>query len=231
MIFPISKHDRERYEGIRSGNRVLLLGLTGGIASGKSTVARFIKEFGGLIIDFDMLARKVVRPGQKAWKEIVEYFGEDILLDNREIDRKRLSEIVFLDSEKRKMLEGFTHPAIGKEFVNEVYRMASGEKSPIIQTIVPLLIECEMQDLFHAVILVYCPREKQVQRLIERDGITRDMAMKIINAQMPIDEKIKYADFIINNDDSLEETKRHTRILWQKLRERQEGTVKGNNSK
>lgn len=222
MLFPLSKHDRERVEGIKAGSRVLLIGLTGGIASGKSTVAQYIKELGGITIDFDILARQVVKPGQKAWKEIVEYFGQDILLDNREIDRKRLSEIVFTDAKKRKRLEGFTHPAIGEEFVNEVCGIASGENNPIIQVIVPLLIECGMGDLFHAITVVYCPREKQVQRLIERRGITRDMAMKIIDAQMPIDEKIKYADFVINNGDSLEETKKRTRMLWDKLKEWQE---------
>jgi len=219
MKFPISNYTKERYEAIKAGNRILLIGLTGGIASGKSTVAQFLKELGGVIIDFDILARQAVRPGEKAWSEIVEYFGEEILLDNKEIDRKKMSEIVFIDAEKRKKLEGVTHPAIGEEFVKEVEKIASREKDAIILCVVPLLIECSMQDLFHGIAVIYIPREEQSRRLMERDGITRDMAIKIISAQMPIDEKIGYADFIINNEGSLDETKRQTQGLWDKLRE------------
>jgi dephospho-CoA kinase len=180
----------------------------------------FLKGLGAGVIDFDILARKVVSPGEKAWGEIVEYFGEDILLDNRELDRKKISEIVFYDSEKRKKLEGFTHPAIGEEFVKEVDRIANLENKAIILVVVPLLIECRMQDLFHAVVVVYIPREMQVQRLMERDGITSDMASNIINAQLPIDEKLRYADFVINNDGALEETKRQVQVMWDSLRER-----------
>jgi dephospho-CoA kinase len=220
-IFPIPKDVREKYEAIKAGNKVLLVGLTGGIASGKTTVARMLEQMGGVIIDFDILARQAVKPGQKAWSEIVDYFGDDILLENRELDRKKISEIVFPDSEKRKRLEGFTHPAIGEEFVKEVDRIASQKRDDIIEAVVPLLIECSMQDLFHAIIVVYIPREKQVQRLIERDGITGEMALNIINAQMPIDEKIKYADFVIDNNGSLSEAERQVQSLWDKLKEKQ----------
>jgi len=224
MSFPISGHVRQEYEEIKAENKVLLIGLTGGIASGKSTAARFLKEMGSDIIDFDLLARQVVTPGQKAWGKIVEYFGEDILLDNREIDRKKISGIVFLDPEKREILEGFTHPAIGEAFVREVARIASSRDNAIIQAVVPLLIECKMQELFHAITLVYIHMEKQVVRLAERDGITRDSAMNIIHAQMPIDEKIGYADFIINNDGPIIETKIQTQRVWEKLLEIQKGS-------
>jgi dephospho-CoA kinase len=224
-IFPLSDHVREKYEVIKAGNKVLLNGLTGGIASGKSTVAQCLKELGSAVIDFDILARQVVMPGEKAWGEIVEYFGQDILLDNREIDRKKISGIVFLDAKKRKILEGFTHPAIGEEFVKEVTRLSYSGKNTIIQVVVPLLIECSMQELFHAITLIYIPREKQVIRLAERDGITRDNAMNIISAQMPIDEKIRYADFVINNCGSIEETRVQTQGLWDKLLEMQKSAV------
>jgi dephospho-CoA kinase len=220
MIFPISKEVMAKYEAIKGTDRVLLIGLTGGIASGKSTAAMFLKELGAAVIDFDILARKVVSPGEKAWGEIVEYFGEDILLDNRELDRKKISEIVFHDSEKRKRLEGITHPAIGEEFFMEVDRLANSENQDIILVVVPLLIECRMQALFHAIAVIYIPREMQVQRLMERDGITRDMASNIINAQMSIDEKLRHADFVINNDGSLEETKRQVQVMWDRLKER-----------
>lgn len=219
MIFPISTQARERYDAVRAVSDVLLIGLTGGIASGKSTVAGFLKELGCVIIDFDILARQVVSPGEKAWGRIVEYFGEEILLENREIDRKKISAIVFPDAEKRKALEGFTHPAIGEAYVNEVEKAAAGDNNAIILGVVPLLLECGMQALFHAIALVYIPREKQIDRLIRRDGITRTAAVNIINAQMPIDEKIGYADFVINNDGTIEETRKQVKGFRERLTE------------
>jgi len=217
MIFPIAKYDRERYEAIKKRDDILIIGVTGGIASGKSTVAGFLKELGSAVIDFDDLAREVVRPGRNAWSKIVEYFGEEILLDNREINRKKLAGIVFPDSEKRKKLEGITHPAIGEAFVKETERLATEEKSAVIQAIVPLLIECGMQELFHAITLVYIPRDMQITRLVQRDGITKEMAISIINAQMPIDEKLTHAHYVIDNSDTLEETMRQVKDLWEKL--------------
>lgn len=217
MIFPLTVEDRRRYEALKAGNRILLIGLTGGIASGKSTVARIFEGLGSVIIDFDILARQVVQPGERAWSEIVEYFGEEILLDNRELDRKKMSELVFLDDEKRKRLEGFTHPAIGREYVKQVENIASRENHAIIQAVIPLLMECGMRELFHAVAVVHIPREKQIQRLIERDGITRDKALNIINAQMPIDEKARYADFVIYNKGTVEETKAQVKQIWERL--------------
>jgi len=219
MIFPITGEDREKYEALKLGNKVLVVGLTGGIASGKSTVARLLEELGSAVIDFDFLARQVVRPGERAWSEIVKYFGEGILLENEELDRKKISEIVFLDPEKRKRLEEVTHPAIGKEFVRQVYNIASRENNAIIQAVIPLLIECGMQELFHAVTVVYIPREKQIQRLIKRDGITIEKAGNILKAQMPIDEKIGYADFVINNSGTVEETRIQVKNLWDNLLE------------
>jgi dephospho-CoA kinase len=222
MIFPIFNKDRERYEAVKAEGNILLVGLTGGIASGKSTVAGFIKELGAVVIDFDILARKVVSPGEKAWFSIVEYFGEEILLDNREIDRKKISGLVFLDAEKRKRLEEFTHPAIGEEFVKEVEKAAAQKRHVVILGVVPLLIECGMQELFHAIALVYIPRETQIDRLTKRDGITRERAIDIINAQMPIDEKIGHADFVINNNCSVEETKIQVKGFWDRLIELQQ---------
>lgn len=223
MLFPISKAAREKYEAIKAERKILIIGLTGGIASGKSTIAQFLKELGGVIIDFDILAREAVRPGAKAWRQIVEFFGEGVLLDNRELDRKKISEIVFSDSEKRKTLEGFTHPAIAEEFVREVERISSEKNNSLVFAVVPLLIEGRMQELFHAIAVVYIPREKQIERLMQRDGITRDRAIGILSAQMPIDEKIGYADFVIDNEESLEETKRQVQNFWGKLLERQIG--------
>ncbi len=204
---------------------ILLVGLTGGIASGKSTVAHMFGEMGSRVIDFDILARLVVEPGRPAWKKIVGYFGNDILQDNGEIDRKRLSRIIFGNSDKRKILEEFTYPPITEEFIRQVDEIACKNQDAIILAVVPLLFEAGMQALFHKVVLVYIPREEQIKRLIERDGINKEHAINILNAQMYIDEKIRQADFVINNENSIEETRRQIHDLWDTLRDLQKDTV------
>ena len=211
---------------ILAKSNIILLGLTGGIASGKSSVANMLKELGASVIDFDLLARQIVEPDKPAWKEIVDYFGDEILLDDGNIDRKTLSNIVFRNSEKRKKLEGFIHPRASEEFLKHVNEIASKDNEAIILAIVPLLFEVGMRDLFNKVIVVHIPREKQIERLIERDGISIEETINILNAQMPIDEKIEYADFVIHNENSLNETKRQVKDLWQtiiKLRKEKTG--------
>jgi dephospho-CoA kinase len=206
-------------EKIRGRDGRLLVGVTGGIASGKSTVARMLEELGAPVIDFDLLSRVVVEPGRPAWKEIVAYFGEQVLLADKTLDRKKLSEIVFRDPEKRKRLEGFTHPRIYEEFVRLVKEYAARTPKVIIQVVIPLLAEANLQYLFHKLLLVYIPEEVQVQRLVERDPITREMARNILSAQLPIEEKKGYADFIVDNSGALEETRRQVETIWRRLKE------------
>ncbi|MCP4682832.1 MAG: dephospho-CoA kinase [Desulfobacterales bacterium] len=212
----------DQLEAIRGKDARLLLGVTGGIAGGKSTVADMLKELGAHLIDYDILARKVVAPGKPAWNEIIYHFGRQILMKDENLDRKKLSRIVFRDTEKRKKLEGIIHPRIHDEFVKNVNEIAAEDPNAIIQTIIPLMIEFNLQYMFHKVLLIYIPREKQVERLIERDRISKEEAVNILKAQLPIDEKIGYADFIIRNENALEETKKQVVALWQELRELQE---------
>jgi dephospho-CoA kinase len=209
-------------EEIGGKDNRLLVGVTGGIASGKSTVARMLEELGAPVIDFDALSRSVVEPGKPAWKDIVAYFGEQVLLEDKTLDRKKISEIVFRDPEKRKRLEGFTHPRIYEDFRRLVKEYTQEDPDVIIQVVVPLLIEANLQYLFHKLLLVYIPQEKQIERLMGRDKISREMAQNILTAQLPIDEKKGYADFIVDNSGSLEETKRQVGEVWQKLKKFQE---------
>jgi dephospho-CoA kinase len=191
--FPMAYGGMRQLEELRGNDRRILLGVTGGIASGK--------------------------PGKPAWKDIVSFFGEQVLLPDQTLDRKKLSEIVFRDMEKRKKLEGFTHPRIHGEFVRLVKEHTAGNPAAIIQVVIPLLIEVNLQYLFHKLLLVYIPHESQIQRLMERDRISREMAQSILAAQLPIDEKRAYADYIIDNSGSLEETKKQVEEVWQKLKE------------
>ena len=202
---------------IRGKDNRFLLGVTGGIATGKSTVVNMLKEKGASVIDFDLLARRVVEPDKPAWKNIVAYFGEQVLQEDRTLDRKKLADIAFGDLEKRKKIEGFTHPEIYGEFFRELTEITARTPEAIVLVDIPLMIESNLQYLFHKLMVVYTPEEKQIQRLMARDGISRDEAMARMKSQLPIDEKIDYADFVIRNEGNLEETRRQVDDLWEKI--------------
>lgn len=198
-------------------NNYLLLGLTGGIGSGKSTVANMLSELGTYTIDFDILAREVVKPGREAYSEILDYFGEGVLDYNSEIDRKKLGEVVFNSTKKRKVLESITHPRIHQEFFAQLESIKAKENDCIVQAVVPLLIESGMSELFQKVVLVYVSRDVQKQRLMKRDNLSDTQAESRLQAQMPMEEKRDYADYVINNQESLEHTFEQVKGLWKEL--------------
>jgi dephospho-CoA kinase len=217
--FPPAYDEVNRMNESRGQDNRFLLGVTGGIATGKSTVSKMLEELGAPLIDFDVLARQVVEPGKPAWKDIVAYFGRQILQQDQVIDRKKLSHVVFQDMEKRKKLESFTHPRIFEEFHKQVGEISAKIPEPIIQVGIPLLIELNLQYRFDKLLLVYIPREMQIERLMKRDAISREAAENILKAQLPIDEKLGYADFVIHNEGSLEETRKQVVDVWRKLQE------------
>jgi dephospho-CoA kinase len=219
--FPPSYSEVTALEKIKGTANILLLAVTGGIATGKSTVSKMLGDLGAPLIDFDLLAREVVEPGKPAWKEIVEFFGKQVLQGDDRIDRKKLSGIVFRDIEKRKKLEGFIHPRIFEEFYRQVEQIAARSPDAVIQADIPLLIELNLQYRFDKVLLVYIPEEKQVERVMKRDGITREAATNILKAQLPIEEKVGYADFVIHNEGPLEETRKQVEEAWKELKEMQ----------
>lgn len=196
---------------------LILLGVTGGIATGKSTVAAMLKEMGARTIDFDVLSRVVVKPGQPAYGDIVSFFGEQVLSADKNLDRKKLKEIVFQDQEKLRKLESFTLPRIWDEFLLQVEGY-SREKDPfIIQVVVALLIETNMQSLFDHLLMVYVPEEVQLKRLIKRDGINEESARNLIHSQMSVEEKKRYCDLLVDNSGLPEQTRRQVEEIWRKL--------------
>jgi len=199
----------------------LVLGVTGGIASGKTTVAHMLAELGAPMIDFDLLAREVVAPGQPAFQEIVDYFGQEVIGEDGALDRKRLSGIVFRDPTRRRMLEGMTHPRILAAFVHQVRQLIEKDPHAIVQAVVPLLFETHLEPLVHKVLVVYVSPDTQVDRLTRRDQISQEDARRILDAQMPIDQKAARADFIVRNEGGLDETRKQVTALWQQLKEMQ----------
>ncbi|MFH1137378.1 MAG: dephospho-CoA kinase [Pseudomonadota bacterium] len=220
--FPGSYGGVEQLDLIRGRDRRLLVGVTGTIACGKTTVADMLREKGAYIIDFDVISRQVVEPEKTAWKQIVQFFGEQVLNDDRTMDRKKVSDIVFRDLEKRKKLESFIHPQIMVEFLGQLNAITAADPEAIILVVVPLLIELNLQYLFHKTLVVYIPQEELAVRLAKRDGITREEALVIISSQLSIDEKAKFADFLVDNSGDLAETKVRVAGVWEKLREAQQ---------
>jgi dephospho-CoA kinase len=203
---------------IIGSSNCFLLGVTGGIGSGKTVVSVILGDMGAKTIDFDILAREVVEPKKPAWKAVVDYFGDQILMKDNTLDRKKLSDIVFNDVKKRKKLESIIHPGTGEEFGKRVKEITKKDPEAIIQAVVPLLIEENMQSMFHKLLVVHVPAEIQIERLVARDKISREQAINILSSQLPIDEKVKLADYVIRNDRSLEKTRAQVEELWEILK-------------
>jgi dephospho-CoA kinase len=217
--FPAAYGGQETINMLRGTDNRLLLGVTGSIATGKSTVAAMLAELGAHTIDFDVLSRVVVEPGKPAWKDIVAFFGEQILREDQTLDREKLREIVFKDMQKKKKLESFQHPRIGEEFMELVKQYAGEDPNAIIQVVVPLLIEVNMHPLFHNILMVYASEEEQKKRLMNRDGSSEEMAMNMIRSQLSVEEKKGFCDLMIDNSGSLEATRKQVEKLWVKLKE------------
>ncbi|MBW1650218.1 MAG: dephospho-CoA kinase [Deltaproteobacteria bacterium] len=193
--------------------QIKLLGITGGIATGKSAVCEMLEKFGIPLIDFDILSREAVEPEKPAWKDITAFFGDSVLNKDKSINRTYLKKIVFEDSLKLKKLESFIHPRVKKRFTTLADVYFKKKPDGVIQAGVPLLIEADMTDMFDYIVLVWLSFEKQIKRLIKRDNIPYEQAKKIIDAQMLIEEKKEYADFIINNSGSLQNTEKQVKKL------------------
>lgn len=196
-----------------------VIGLTGGIASGKSFVAGILRELGAIVIDADAIAREVVEPGTEAWREIVEAFGEEFLLPSGHLDRKKLARKIFQDPAARETLEAITHPRIRKRMFEEVERQRSIGDScrRVIVLDIPLLFETGRPPGLDGVIVVYADEEVLLERLIARDGIPREEAELRLRAQMPLREKVRLADWVIDNNGSPEATRAQVEALWREL--------------
>ena len=193
----------------------LTIGLTGGIASGKSTVTKMIRGLGIPVIDADQVARDVVKVGEEAYEQIIKTFGQDILQENGEIDRAKLGAIVFYNEQERKKLNAIVHPAVRRRMLaeKEAY-VQKGAKTIVLD--IPLLFESELTHLIDKIIVVYVDDDIQLERLMKRNGFSEEEALARIRSQMPLHEKVKKADAVINNNGTIEETKQQ---LFQILKE------------
>ena len=197
---------------------MLIVGLTGGYASGKSTVAKMFVELGATLIDADRLAREVVKPDKQAWFEIVAHFGKGILLKSREIDRKTLGEIIFGSKAEREKLNAIVHPRVLDEELKAIEEIKGRGLDAILILSVPLLIESGHYKLCDKIVVVTVDKDTQIKRLMERDGFSREESVRRISAQMPLSEKVTYADFVIDNSGSGQETELQVKEVFKELR-------------
>ncbi|KAF7413704.1 hypothetical protein HZH68_002193 [Vespula germanica] len=189
---------------------MFLVGLTGGIATGKSAVAGVFREHGIPVIDADAIARKVVEPGKPAWYKIKMEFGSDILLSTKQLDRAKLGDIIFNDVEKRKKLNAITHPDIYREIYWQTFKYFI-QGYPFIVLELPLLFESgHMLNYLHKIIVVTCEEDLQLQRLMERTGFTESKAKLRIEAQMSLEKKADMANFVIENSGTERDTREQT---------------------
>lgn len=186
-----------------------LFGLTGGIASGKSAVAARLRQRGVPVIDADQLAREAVAPGSEALAAIVRAFGEDVLLSDGTLDRKKLAAAVFTDDDKRRALNAIVHPEVTRLTLKAAATLRD-EGEPLACYEAALLVENGVADAFRPLVVVSAPEDVQVARASRRDGATADEARARVRAQLPLSEKVKAADFVIDNTGSLEALERRT---------------------
>ena len=198
---------------------MIIVGITGTIGTGKSTVVKIFRDLGAFIIDFDQLARRVVEPDKDAWKGIVNCFGSGILNNDRTINRQKLADIIFNDPSKLNKVNEIVHPEVYKEDNRIVEKRRLVDPTGMIIKDIPLLFEIDPEiahRLVDKIVVVFASPQTQLRRLIKR-GVSEVDALRRIESQISINEKIKMADFVINNDGSLEDTRQQVQKVYSQL--------------
>ncbi|MFD0586444.1 dephospho-CoA kinase [Paenibacillus sp. GCM10027627] len=193
----------------------MIIGLTGGIASGKSTVGAMLVRRGARLVDADAVAREIVLPGEPALEAIASLFGQAVLLPDGLLNRSALGSVVFQDKDKLAQLESITHPAIRKRMWEQIHKYASEGESPLIIGDVPLLYETRQEELYEGVLVVYVPAELQVTRLMSRNGMAKEEALRRVSLQMDIEEKRKRANWVIDNAGTQDQTEAQVDAFWE----------------
>ena len=197
----------------------LIIGLTGGIVGGKSTAASMFKDLGVKIVDVDKIGHSVILPHRPAWKKIIRLFGKDFLRNDLTIDRRKLGKIVFTNQTFLKKLNEITHPEIIKLIKKEINlaRNKTYNQEKILIIDAALIYEVKMDRLMDKTIVVYINEDEQVKRLIRRNNLSKEEALQRIKSQIPMKEKVKMADYVIDNSSSLGKTKKQVEKIWEEL--------------
>lgn len=201
----------------RGFSTVLVIGLTGGIASGKSTISNYLRELGAVVIDADQLAREVVKPHSPAWQEIKGYFGDEVIDEQGNIDRRSLGRIIFHSPRDREKLNSIIHPKVieATKVLIDLYNKRNEASLVVVDA--PLLLEAGMTDLVDEVWVAAVPEEVQIERLMKRDKVSREEALARLKTQMPLEEKLGRADRVIDNSGDPEKTREQVFLFWKGL--------------
>ncbi|MGI6317133.1 MAG: dephospho-CoA kinase [Firmicutes bacterium] len=195
-----------------------VIGLTGGIACGKSTVAGMLVQKGALVIDADQLAREAVEPGEQAWKEIIQWLGDTVAGEDGSLDRKKIASIVFKDEKSLAKLNSIIHPRVLELFYQRSSELEKELPGRLLVWDIPLLFETGYDKRVDYIVVVASSEEVQIQRLSARDGLSREEAIRRIRSQLEIEKKIEKADFVICNNGTKDLLKEKVDLLWEKLR-------------
>ena len=195
---------------------MVVIGVTGGFGTGKSTVAKMFQGLGATVLDADAMAHQLMEPKRLAWRRVVERFGEDVLNEDQTINRRRLADIVFRDDERRRQLEEIIHPPILRQIKQRLHRLRHARRIPAVVLDVPLLVEVDAQGMVDALVVVTAPRDVQVERLRHRYGNHQDVEARI-TAQMELSAKAALADFVVDNADGMVATRTQVKRIWEQL--------------
>lgn len=196
---------------------MLIVALTGGIAVGKSVVTKVLKELGCFIHQADKIAHQLIAPEKPAWKKIVDHFGSKILSQDNTINRFKLGAIVFSDEKERIFLNKLLHPLVFEKKKEIINKLKKEGEFKIFVSEAALTLESGYADLFDKIVVVYCKKDVQIERLMERDQISKNEAIKKIKSQMPPEEKLKFANYIIDTSSTLKSTIEHTERVFRNL--------------
>ncbi len=203
-----------------------VIGLTGGIAAGKSTVAQLLEERGAIIIDADALARAAVAPGSAGLAAVRDRFGDGVIASDGSLDRAALGALVFADDTERAALNAIVHPEVARLYQQRLAEIASASRDAIVVYDVPLLVEARSADEFALVVVVHAPAEERIRRLVELRGLDRDSAMRRVQAQASDAERLAVADVVIDTSASMESTIEQVDALWTMLTERRSAHIR-----
>ena len=197
---------------------MLVVGLTGGIASGKTTVSQILRQRGAILIDADQIAMELVQPRTPTWSELIRVFGKEILEADESINRKKLAAMVFSNHQKRRLLEEILHPQIRNEIDRRVEEIRKKDPEAVVVVDAALLVETGAYRRMDKLIVVTATEAQQMERLRKRTGATQEEAKEIISSQMALEEKVNVADLIIRNEGTLEETSKKAKEIFQELK-------------
>ena len=195
---------------------MVVIGVTGGVGTGKTTVAKMFKELGAVVLDADIMAHQLMEPKRLCWRRVVERFGEEVLNEDQTINRRRLAAIVFRDGERRRQLEAIIHPPVVRQMKQRLHRLRRSRRIPAVVLDVPLLVEADAQGMVDALVVVTAPRDVQLERLRRRYGETEEGEARIAS-QMELSAKVALADFVVENAGTMDATRTQVKRIWEQL--------------